>query len=401
MHKLLLFAVLVTLVALLLRVSVIFYVLYILLGVYLVARLWISRSVAGISVSRIHDPRCLLGDTIRVRLEVENRSLWPVPWLRIHDHFPVQMATPIGFLQLTSLMPHEKQTFTYEMRSKQRGYYKVGPLDLTSGDIFGLNHRQVAFSDEGHVTVYPQIVPLDDLGLPSKTPFGHLRTRMPLYEDPARVIGVRDYQSGDSLRKINWKTTATSGRLQVKKYEPAMTLQTVILLSLNLEEYEIRNAYWATEMAIVVAASVASHLAGLRQEVGLITNGVDPLVEAEVVGLPPRKGREHVTGILELLGRVNARTGGSFCQLLRSQMSHLPWGATLMVIASHEDEELWSTLLALRRAGFSVVVVFCDYPSRGAFEHAQQHGASLGFACYRVWQVEDMDVWRRRAWVGV
>ena len=52
-------------------------------------------------------------------------------------------------------------------------------------------------------------------------------------------------------------------------------------------------------------------------------------------------------------------------------MSHLPWGATLVVVTSNDRPGLWDTLLALRRAGFNVVVVFCDYPSLIGYNQAR------------------------------
>ena len=388
------------LIAGLFRVSFAFHTLYILFGLYVVAGLWSRRASQGVRVRRVFDTRALLGDTLTVRLAVENRSLWPVPWLRIHERLPVSLASPPFYAQVTSLLPRERREFVYQLQCRQRGYYHLGPLRASGGDVFGLRATEREFADPAHVTVYPKIVPLDELGLPSKSPFGHLRTPQPLYEDPSRVVGVRDYQSGDSLRKINWKTTAASGRLQVRKLEPAMTLQTVLLVNLNLEEYERQDAYYATELAIVVAASLANHLAALRQEVGLITNGRDPLSDSPAAGLTARKGRAHLTGILELLGRVEARVGFGFCEFIRRQRAHLPWGATLVVITGKESDELWETLLSLRRAGLNVVLVFCDYPSRFGLDQAQRRGASLGFRCHRVWKEEDMDVWRRRvrAW---
>ena len=65
-----------------------------------------------------------------------------------------------------------------------------------------------------------QVVPVADLGLPSRSPFGHLKTQQRLYQDPSRTIGVRDYVPGDSVRTINWKTSAATGSLKVRKLEP-------------------------------------------------------------------------------------------------------------------------------------------------------------------------------------
>ena len=54
---------------------------------------------------------------------------------------------------------------------------------------------------------------LTSLSLPSHSPLGTLRHTQPIFEDPSRVTGKRDYISGDSLRRVDWKATAATGRL--------------------------------------------------------------------------------------------------------------------------------------------------------------------------------------------
>jgi uncharacterized protein (DUF58 family) len=390
------------LIAAFLRVGFIFHALYILLGAYLLTAIWSSRAARGLRVTRRFEPRALHGDDVAVALEIRNTSIWPIPWLRVFEHLPVDLATPPFHAEVVSLLPRECVTVRYTLRCRRRGYYPIGPLEATAGDVFGLRSVQRNFAVPEHLIVYPRVLPLEELGLPSRAPFGHLRTQHPLYEDPARVSGVRDYQSGDSLRKMNWRATAAAGRLQVRKLEPAMTLQTIILLNLNTDEYEPASAVYASELAIVAAASLANRLVELRQEVGLVTNGRDPLDDSTegASGLAARKGRAQLTAVLETLGRIEAMAGAPFAQLLRSQMTRLPWGATLVAVTSRESDELWETLLVLRRAGYVIAIVFCDYPSPHAFDAAQARAAGLGFVSHRVWKETDLDSWRQHGTVG-
>ncbi|HVC35492.1 MAG TPA: DUF58 domain-containing protein [Chloroflexota bacterium] len=380
------------------KISFIYNVSYVLFGVYVLAALWSRRSLTDLRCRRRYQERALLGDVVTVTLEVQNRGWLPVPWVQFHDRLPLALISPPFYRTLVSLQPRETRTFSYELHCRQRGWYQIGPLTAQLGDVFGLNDRHQDFSAGAQLTVYPKILPIDELGLPSKSPFGHLRTRQLLYEDPSRVIGVREYQSGDSLRNVNWKVTASSGRLQVKKLEPAMTLETVVLLNLNTTEYNRSYVYSASEMAIVVAASIANHLASLRQEVGLLTNGIDPADPhvGALAGYLPRKGRAQLASILELLGRVTVVAEQPFLPALRAEVKRLPWGATLVVVTPRETEELLETALPLRRAGFNVVLIYVDYPNPEPFEAAHQRAAMLGMRAHRVWREEDVDVWRRQ-----
>ncbi len=114
---------------------------------------------------------------------------------------------------------------------------------------------------------------------------GTLRHHQPIFEDPSRIFGKRPYVSGDSLRRVDWKATASTGQLQVKLFEPSIALETEIFLDLNTEAYEFHSRASATELAIVVTASLANWVVRARQSVGLVTNGLDPLAQD---GLPPR-----------------------------------------------------------------------------------------------------------------
>lgn len=395
-------AIVLFIMASLFKISFIYNVAYVLFAVYVLARLWSSRSLTDLRCRQRFQERALIGDVVEVTLEVENLGWLPAPWIHVHERLPVALIVPPFFQTILTLGPRGKREFTYVLACRQRGWYEIGPMTVSLGDVFGLTTRRFEFAGSGRLTVYPKILALDELGFPSKSPFGHLRSRQPLYEDPARVVGIREYQSGDSLRRINWKASASSGTLQVRKLEPAMTLETVILLNVNLTEFDRQFAYYAAELGLVVAASLASHLASLRQEVGLLTNGVDPADEdstarSKLAGYLPRKGRGQLTAILELLGRVNLAHERPFLPLLRAEIQRLRWGATLIVVTTRESDELLETALRLKRSGFDVVLVYVDYSDPAGFDVAQRRSRMLGMHAYRIWRESDVEIWRRQS----
>jgi uncharacterized protein (DUF58 family) len=395
-------AILLFVVASLLKISFIYNVAYLLFAVYALLRIWTERCIRDVRVRRQLPARALLGDDVEVVLAVENLGWLPVPWLLVNDRLPVALAVPPFFRTLLSLKPKERRRFTYRLNCRARGWYEIGPLTISLGDVLGVNQRQREERSPQYLTVYPKILSLDELGLPSKSPFGNLRARQPLYEDPSRVVGIRDYQIGDSLRSINWKASASAGSLQVRRLEPAMTLQTVIFLNVLLRDFDRGTAYAASEQAVVVAASLANHLIELRQEVGILTNGTDPAAPREddggdprLIGYLPGKGRGHLTLILELLGRLVLANAREFWPNVQSEVRRLPWGATLVFVVPAESRELLDQVVLLKRSGFSVVLVYLDYPDLALFQAAERRAASLGIQSYRIWRESDLDVWRR------
>ena len=400
MAVLLPFLIALLIVALFSRVDLFFYLLYLLFGIVVLGRLWASRALKAVAVRRVHADRVFQGETVDVRLEVTNGSWLPVLWMRLHDMVPATLGAPGLFRQVVSLAPRERLDLAYTLSANRRGYYQLGPLVAHSGDLLGSAAIQAAPLGKdggGFVIVYPRIVPLRDLGFPSQSPFGILPSREQIFEDPTRIRGVRDYQRGDSLRRIDWKTSARVGALQVKRCEPAIALETAIFLNLDGGDYPVAHQGTATELSIVVAASLAAHLVEKRQAVGLITNGRDPLAAPSVTAptLSLRKGRDHLMHLLDLLARVEVAAEADappFLEVVSRESVGLPWGSTAVLITAQPSDGLFDSLLALRRRGLGVILVMTS-PGRDVsltIRRAEQ----IDVHAYCIESERDMDGWR-------
>jgi uncharacterized protein (DUF58 family) len=365
------------LIAALLRVEFFFTVVYFLGAVYLFSHLWMRGTQKRLRVQRRFLDHAFFGDRVVVDLQVHNRGWLPIPWLSVHDSLPVQLATPPFHRQVLSLGAREKKTLHYTLSCHQRGYYAVGPLSVQTGDLLGIVRSRLERIESSYLIVYPRVLPLQQL-----------------FEDPSRVMGVRDYRRGDSPRRIHWTATASAGRLLVKQYQPAVARETLICLDLDQEGYGRRQRYTATELAIVVAASLANHIVvheGLP--VGLTTEAWDPLAnDRAYFFLPPRPERAHLMSLLEVLARAQVTSGTSFPNLLRRGSMNLPWGATLSVITGRQSEGLFDTLVYLRRAGFAVALILVQpTPPPPAL---RERADLMGVPIHKVWQDGDLEAWR-------
>jgi uncharacterized protein (DUF58 family) len=381
------------LIAAFFRIEFFFYLLYLLVGVHFFSRLWADRAVQGITCERRYVDRAFLGERIPVTLRIRNESIIPLLWLRIHESLPIHLKSPNFYRRVLSLLPYEERTLTYELSSLRRGYYTIGPLMLTSGDLFGVRDQTKSLATTDTLIVYPRIVALSRLGLPAQAPFGDVPSKQQIFQDPTRMIGVRRYQSGDSMRHIHWKTTAATGVLQVKRFEPAISVEAQIFLNLNRGEYTLMRVETASELAIVTAASIANYLVEQRQKVGLSCNGLDPLKEdRQSINLSPRKGRGQLMHILDLLARVQVSDHIPFATLLERATLRLTWGGTGVIISSHADDDLFANMILMKRSGFHVILALVD--PRGPFKGIRQRAHEIGIDAYQIWREKDLDVWR-------
>lgn len=387
------FVILLLVIAAVLRVDFFFSVVYFFFAVYVLSHLWTRRSLEHLTIRRHFTDRAFLGDTVPVTLEVYNDSRLPIPWLELNEALSVQIATPPFHHVVLSVTPHERRRIHYDLRCRRRGYFNVGPLRVQTGGVLGFAPQSQTEIPPDSMIVYPKVVPLQRLGLPTHSPQVVLPANAPLFEDPARIMGVREYEPGDSPRRIHWPATASTGDLLVKQYESAIARETVLYLDLDEEHYERGQRFTATELAITVAASIANHII-VREGLpaGLVTEAYDPQA-GDVVRFrrPPRSERAHLMGILEVLARVQVITGVSFSELVRRESVDLSWGATLTVITGSERPELFDTLLMLRRSGFAVTLILVQpaRPSDGLREQAEL----LHVPVHRVWDERDLETW--------
>lgn len=345
--------------AVVLRSELFFYLIYVIAGLHIVARLWMRQTARQLTWRRDAPAAAFPGERLTVTIELHNRGLLPLPWLALHESLPPALSTAM-VREVLSLGAGERRALSYTVMSRRRGYYRLGPLTLETGDVLGLGERALSGLQPDGLTIYPPVVTLDELGLPASLPFGTLPASRRLFSDPARPAGVRPYQPADGVRRIDWKSTARTGAPQVRRYQPAIALETLVALAFSREEFGSRYAYDTMERALTAAASVAAHLAARRQPVGLVTTGADPAAGGPASLVPVASGRAHLMELLGVLGRLEVAERGDLPALVRRASAHLGWGSTVVVITGQRGDELLAALLPLRRAGLNVALVIAE-----------------------------------------
>jgi len=334
---------------------------------------WNRYAVRGIDYQRsLSERRAFLGEEIELGLEVTNRKLLPVSWLKVEDEFPLPVTMLDGVVQpstkpgigllgnLMSLRWYERARWRYKLRCDTRGVYAFGPAHFEAGDLFGLFNSQRIHAGQDWLIVYPRVKPIELLGLPPKDPFGEVKARQRIFEDPSRTIGIRDYQFRDTLKRMHWKATARRQKLQVKVYEPTTSFQLLIFLNMvTLPRHWQGTIPELLEDVVSAGASIASYAVEKRFQVGLLANGCWPQSDQPLKVLPSRSP-DQLMRILEALAAVSAMPTISIEALLHSESARLPWGATLAVVTAVVTEELLIVMSRLQDAGRRMVLLHMD-----------------------------------------
>ncbi len=343
----------------------------ILLGlVALTTALWGRYALAGVTYKRqLGTARMFVGEETDLWIEITNAKPLPLAWLKADDEFPDAVELVKGTLwhthkptrrmlsNLVSLRFYERVRKHYRLRARRRGALEFGPVELSSGDLFGLQSQRETRAQFDELIVYPRVVSVSALGLPAARPFGDAKTQRRVIEDPLRVLGVRAYAAGDSPRWIHWKATARRGSLQTKLFEPSASRASVIFLDLRtapLEQPGITPEY--LELGITAAASLARYLLDQREPVGLYVNG-SRRGEWGLVRLPPSRRPSQWLEILDALARLIDLASVPLEEMMRAEMPNLPFGVSVIAISCNLTEELTTTLFDLQRQGHPVTLM--------------------------------------------
>ena len=335
-----------------------------------VARYWSSHALDRVSYQRsIPEHRAFQGEQIIGTLRLVNDKLLPVPWIEVRDTVPedsltgnerTSAATAPGYvstIRSTHLGWYERISWPIRLKTPARGYYRIGPARLSTGDVFGFNPVVVEEDAYDSFIVYPRVYALDDLGLPAERPFGELKGRQRIFEDPGRIAGVRDYQPGDPMRRIDWKASARRQALQSRVYEPSATMH--LLLAVNVHTMAASWQGYQPELlerVLSAAASVATHAFESGYAIGMVANGSYPNSDRPM-RVPVGRHADQLGHLLEALAVIHPLTLASLETIVDGEANRFPYGASLVCVTSRVDEGLAASLQHVARAGHSVSIV--------------------------------------------
>ncbi|MGQ9527402.1 DUF58 domain-containing protein [Chloroflexus sp.] len=349
------------------------FVAYTLLGLQVLGWFWPRIARNQITWQRCAPLALAPDETAEVEIQITYRGWLPLPYPVVREDIPVMLSHVPRREWVLSLWPGQRYTLRYPIQCRRRGLYWLGPLSLRIGSVFEQNETQLTEQQPTPITVTPAVVSLRLLNLIAALPCSQERYHLSLFEDTAQKIGVRSYQVGDPPRRIDWKTSARLGDLQVRELTPTIARETLIVLAFAGAEYPGRFAYDNRERAVVATASLASTLIQRRQAVGLCSNGYDPLHRKAGITLLPATGVDHLRELLVRLGRIEPAIEAPLIEEVITGEPVLRSGATLVLITGALSTQVLTTLLTIRQRAMKVVLVLTD-PGLTDLLHTQQYG---------------------------
>jgi uncharacterized protein (DUF58 family) len=170
------------------------------------------------------------GEDVEVALELETEGRLVPSTLTV-----VERISRVGTVEASLRRAGPRLRGRCVLRRVPRGRYAHEASDAVVEDPFGLARAVVPLAARGSLLVYPRLAPLrrvfTETGLDLRDG-RRLLLRRPSGFD---LHSVRDYQQGESLRRVHWRSTAHRGRLMVKELEDEPRDEVAVLLDAAAE----------------------------------------------------------------------------------------------------------------------------------------------------------------------
>ncbi|WP_407270981.1 DUF58 domain-containing protein [Radiobacillus sp. PE A8.2] len=326
-----------------------------------------------------------VGDEIEMVDEIANKKWLPILWLRLESklHPNLQFVSEQQQQEiqdetfhrtLFTMMPFQRIKRRQKLVCKKRGYYRFESVSMTTGDVFGYSQSFQHFDAIVELTVYPKIVSIDDIPLPSHSWLGDLLVKRWIIEDPFLVTGVREYVRGDALNTINWKATARAGNFQVN--QKGHTSDHQLLIYVNFDQ---TDDIWLpiadqelVEQGLSYAASIANFALAKGISTGFGSNSylVEPFGKFQRIQPSTRTasnfGNNQLTYILDTMAKLKMDRSMSFEQFLQEDLNRNLTNTDIIIITSMTTQKMEARIQELKANGNAVEMVWvhADYQNQ-------------------------------------
>ena len=318
--------------------------------------------------------RLQVGNVFEERFEVDNPSRFWRLWIEISDSS--QLPGGGGSKVLTRLGPRQDRFYVSRSLLIHRGAFNLGPTIVRSGDPFGMFISEKIFQAENKLIVLPHVFQFQHITELPGFLTGGSAVRQKSLEATSYASGVREYQPGDPLSRIHWRSSAKQNRFMVKEFDQDPQSEIWLILDSQTKSNYARqelsgeerpDAFWAWksqdefklpadtfEYTISISASLASYYIKNEKSVGLAC------ADQVITVLPSEKGERQLGKLLETLAFLNGKGNLPLNGIVEAISSQIPRGSTVVLISANSSENIQFGVEILLRKYLNPIVILID-----------------------------------------
>jgi uncharacterized protein (DUF58 family) len=215
-------------------------------------------------------------------------------------------------------------------------------------DPFGVARRSEPSAGEAELVVRPRVHDIvAPVAVGSRISAEHEASaaRAVVSDLGDEFVTLREYELGDDLRRVHWRSTARTGELMIRQDEARWRSRAAVVLDVQPGAHDASSF----EVAVEAAASVTARLARLRRRVELVTSA------GEVLGT----GGDPRHDVIDVLATVGPDDRDRLASVLEQLRAHRRVDLVVAVLGRVAPD----TLRALGTFGGIGVVVVLTQPA--------------------------------------
>jgi uncharacterized protein (DUF58 family) len=324
----------------------------------LLAGAWLRLLVRPMSLRRRTGDRELVeGGRVPVALEVRPDG-GPLPARAVVvDRIAGEESTEVAMRRIGHQLRGR-----YAIEHVPRGRYALEGAELVLDDPFGLTEARIPLPRRDTLLVYPRVFELEGVFTDDGGAGGGAGRALLHRTAGYDLHSIRDFQQGESLRRVHWRSTAKRRKLMVKELTDMPRDEAAVLLDGDRRAVVGRRGETSFDAQVRAAASLLARMVTLGQRCSLVIHGASRQRIRVHAG-----GGEWLT-LLAALAAVQADAEHPLHHMLRDVTGGTGAAtsvdaARLFVVTAAVSPALADRLLALRSASRDVALVWVDAPT--------------------------------------
>ncbi len=357
--------------------------------IFLVVLLLLSYAWSRLSIRSIDGhieslpSLCQVGEYFEEGFTLINRSKIPTPLIEARGETDMPGYRNTVAISLSSRSSHAWRTRVY---CRRRGRYHIGALSVKVTDPLGFFPVERRIGKQQDITIYPATLELPFFQVSPQRGPGMRSRRWLANETSPNASRVREYVNGDSLRHIHWHTTAHTGNLMVREFDPdrssyAAYKEIWIVLDMHRTSQLGEGDETTEEYGVTIAASLAKKYLDSGKQVGLIAAGSRSYL------ISPETGDGHLQYILRSLALLKATGEIPIDNLLASRAERFNAGSVVIIIMPSVNPGIAAVMRPVINRHVRVIVILLDSFSFGGGASPANNARSLGASGFGVYTV--------------
>jgi uncharacterized protein (DUF58 family) len=266
----------------------------------------------------------------------------------------VEQVGDIGVQEVPLRHRGHALTGRYVIDPAPRGRYTLAAAELRVDDPLGLAESRTALERSDTLLVYPRVHALDGLFTDSGTAGGD-EGRALLHRTAGYDLhSIRDFQQGESLRRVHWRSTAKRRKLMVKELTELPRDESAVLLDCDSTAEVGAPGSSSFDAQVRAAASLLNRMVEAGQRCSLVIHGstrrrIRIQAGGGDWGTALAAQRPLTAMLADALGAAGAAEAID--------------AARLYIVTAAISPQMASRILALRSARRDAAVVWVDAPS--------------------------------------